>query len=305
VDLAAPHGEERSLVVDAWGELPEIGSPTPGGAAAGTAGVNVTVTGVPEGSSWQVHGNGVPLDVVSAAGDTRVVTIPASMLVSPGTVVLSLVNADTLQVARVQSVFLVTPAGANVGSSATATATEPAEIEAGVADGGQSVTVQTGTGTGLVAVATYDSNPAGPSFASATSYFDVFVAPGSTFTELVIIHCDPTGNVVYWWTGTAWEPASDQEYDALSGCVTVTVTTTTSPSVADLMGTPFLSDACYDVTGDGRVTGRDLVQVMFRWLLSFISPSAYDVRFDPNRDGRINVRDVVLVFRQFGRSCGG
>jgi hypothetical protein len=54
------------------------------------------------------------------------------------------------------------------------------------------------------------------------------------------VDCDLNGGTyVVWWNGTSWALASSQTYDATTKCVTITVTSTTSPSLSQLGGTPF------------------------------------------------------------------
>ena len=94
-----------------------------------------------------------------------------------------------------------------------------------------------GTGTGIVGAAVYDADPAGGLvFNSSGAFFDV-IAAGSGLTSLSIRNCNLYGGTdVYWWDGTVWARVSDQTYEG-GGCVTITVTATTSPNLSQMTGT--------------------------------------------------------------------
>lgn len=64
------------------------------------------------------------------------------------------------------------------------------------------------------------------------------IVAGSGLTSLTITDCNLNGGTnVYWWTGTAWALASSQTYNATTKCVTITVNSTTSPTLSQLTGT--------------------------------------------------------------------
>jgi hypothetical protein len=107
-------------------------------------------------------------------------------------------------------------------------------------------------GTGTVTVAEYGSDPEGPStfnnYSNSNDFFDVSVASDSTFQKLVATVCGLDGNpdAMSWWDTAAagdggWEPVAP--VSAVSslkpGCLSVTITRTTSPSVTELSGTVF------------------------------------------------------------------
>jgi hypothetical protein len=103
-------------------------------------------------------------------------------------------------------------------------------------------------GTGTLTVAQYSEDPIGSNASPNTSafstangggYFDVYVSPGSSFTTLSLDYCNTGGTTLYWWDGSVWGLVSNQTYSPSTGCITVTVTTTSSPSIAQLTGTVF------------------------------------------------------------------
>lgn len=159
--------------------------------------------------------------------------IPAAYLASPGTHQVDVSgpsgSTDPLP-------FFVTATSATVESSDTATGTDPV-----VSSGAVSAAA---SGSGTISVAEYTADPLnGPPPAGASNYIDVNVAPDSSFTSLTVVDCalDPTNtsHVIYWWDGSAWLPVSDQTYDSTTGCVTMTFSAVTSPSVTQLIGTVF------------------------------------------------------------------
>jgi hypothetical protein len=95
----------------------------------------------------------------------------------------------------------------------------------------------TGTGgSGTLALGKYGGNP-GPTdpYNTTNAYFDAFLAPGGTDTSVQVIDCNLNGgNLVYWFDGTSWKIPSKQNYDAATGCVTVTVTGTSVPALGQL-----------------------------------------------------------------------
>ncbi|MHB1504270.1 MAG: fibronectin type III domain-containing protein [Acidimicrobiales bacterium] len=118
--------------------------------------------------------------------------------------------------------------------SKTATGTNPSVSESG--------TTVTASGSGTITVTDYGtSNPVGsPNFSSTGAYIDVKVGTGSSFTSVNVTDCNMSGgNTIYWWNGSAWEPVAPQSYSPSTGCVTTTITSSTSPTIAELTGTVF------------------------------------------------------------------
>jgi len=101
------------------------------------------------------------------------------------------------------------------------------------------------TGDHEVTVATYTSNPGGATTFSATGhYWDVHLSDDTGVTSVTIDFCPVTyPTQIYYWDGASWAPCSQQTYAA--GCVVVTVTTGTHPSLADLSGQGFGSGSPY------------------------------------------------------------
>jgi hypothetical protein len=118
-----------------------------------------------------------------------------------------------------------------------------------------------GTGVGAVTVAQYASDPTAGAVSGGTGvFYDVAVAPGTTWTTLTITVCSlgSGGESISWWNGSAWVPFSNQSFNSSTGCVTATVTGSTSPTLAQLTGTPIaatgpLSGGYWSVASDGGI----------------------------------------------------
>jgi hypothetical protein len=108
-------------------------------------------------------------------------------------------------------------------------------------------------------------------------------------------------------TGTATPAATNTPVPTFTRIAFVTVTpsptrtstpaaTNTSVPTATATRTP-VAHRCADVTGDGRVSGRDIAEIARNLR------RRYDPQYDINRDGRVNLFVVVAAFRQLGRRC--
>src|SRR5208283_3158952 len=117
-----------------------------------------------------------------------------------------------------------------------------------------------GTGVGAITVASYSSNPTPGAVSGGTgTYYDVALNPASTFASVTVTVCDlGSGRSITWWNGTEWVPFSLQSYSGATGCVTATVSAFTSPTLAQLSGTPVAVSAdptsgYWEVASDGGI----------------------------------------------------
>ena len=147
--------------------------------------------------------------------------------------------------------------------------TDPAGTATASSTSGTGTISATGSGVGGVTVGRYTSDPVGTAaFEIAGSYFDVRSSTPEAFTSVTIVNCDLAGGTaIHWWNpsgGTdgsgAWAAVSNQSYSAgPPACVTVTIGSTTSPSLAELTGTVFAASiptpAANTGTGAGNGTG--------------------------------------------------
>ncbi len=151
---------------------------------------------------------------------------PGDRLPGPGSVRLQVYSPNPLT---------FTPA-----SSDSATTGDPSiSAQARIAN----LSAAAASGTGTVTVAAYTANPTGVALtaASAGAFFDVKVALGSTFGSVAVVRCGASAtDKVYWFDGQVWHAVSPQSYDAATGCVTMNLdNTSSSPTIAQLTGTPF------------------------------------------------------------------
>jgi hypothetical protein len=183
------------------------------------------------------YGKTMPCSSLPGSGGTPV-TVSAS---------LSGLTADTTYHFRVSA---TNAAGTNTGEDATFTtlltsvsATAKEEKPAEAKDGELTSTASGGKGT--ITVGPYGSDPGGSLLAKGTSdYVDTYHAAGSTFSKVEFKDCELGGGKSIWWDNPAgtWEPILGPTAVYSEGsppCITVTITESTKPDLAQLTGTRF------------------------------------------------------------------
>ena len=124
-------------------------------------------------------------------------------------------------------------------SKETKKESEPAEAKDG------ELTTKASEGIGKITVGPYGVDIGGPALPKSTSkYLDVYHAAGSTFKKIEVKDCELGGGKTIWWDNPAgtWEPISEPPAVYTEGsppCITVTLTETTKPDVAQLTGHAF------------------------------------------------------------------
>ncbi len=96
-------------------------------------------------------------------------------------------------------------------------------------------------GNHTITTVKYADNPGGePTFQATGNYWDVHLDNATNVASITIEFC-PAGpfDTIYYWdaTSNSWKPCSDQVY--ADGCITVTITDDTEPSLEDLTGQEF------------------------------------------------------------------
>lgn len=135
---------------------------------------------------------------------------------------------------------LLTPPTAPAGS--TSSASGQGDCSTGVVAvtlGGITVTANC---NGALTLALYGSDPVGPAtFISAGQYFDVKVAPGSTFSTVTIVDSALNGGTtLLWWNGSAWVAVNPQTGSpGPPPSITAILSATSSPTISQLTGTVF------------------------------------------------------------------
>jgi ribosomal protein L24E len=137
-------------------------------------------------------------------------------------------------------------------------------------------TTVSANGEGSLTVSQYGSDPVGsPTFAASGEYLDIEVASGSSFSSLTITDCNLNGATsLEWWNGSAWLAVSPESYSAgPPKCVTATLDSTSSPTIADLSGTVF-AGALPATTAPGAPTGLGATPGNTTATLSWTAPSS-------------------------------
>jgi hypothetical protein len=107
------------------------------------------------------------------------------------------------------------------------------------------LSVKASGGTGSVTVGPYGSDIGGAPLAKGTgAYLDVYRGTTSSFTTLEFKDCELHGGKSIWWydPATGWEPISSPTAVYSEGsppCITVTITGSTKPDLAQMTGTRF------------------------------------------------------------------
>jgi predicted GH43/DUF377 family glycosyl hydrolase len=207
-------------------------------AAAGGAQFILTVTGKRFLNGAVVQWKGAALATTFVNSTTLTALVPANQFANPGVYAVRVINPAPEAAASTERYVLVTISGAGVTGQGIGTS-DTADGTATAAASGITVTA---AGSGTLVAARYNVNPGGAiGFSGSTgAYTDVHILPGSAFTSLTIFNCALNGgNRAYWWNGSSWLAASNQSYNGMTGCITITVNPSTSPSLGDLDGTPF------------------------------------------------------------------
>ena len=139
-------------------------------------------------------------------------------------------------------------------SAQSATATSSTAVAA--LSAGQTPVTVTATGTGTVTLATYATAPApAPDLSPTSTFFDVSIQPGSTFNTVVVETCGGPAHLS-WYNGTVWSAVSSQTPTSTSTCTSASLTSATSPTIAELTGTAF---ATTPMTVTGLSPGSGLI----------------------------------------------
>ena len=237
-------------VVSAENAVPGLDSISPTSARAGDPDETLTVIGTDFATDAVVRWHDGSTNTTTDLATTYVsatelsAIVPAALLATVGTFEVSVFNPAPGGGTSSSLAFFITQSAATVISSNTATSTDPdgtAVASTGGSGAGTpgSVTASA-TGTGTVTVAIYDANPRSdsPFRVSTGGFFDVYVAQGSNFSTLTIIACNMPGTAkIRWLDGGTWRLVNPQSYS--NGCVTMNLSATSSPTIAQLTGTIF------------------------------------------------------------------
>lgn len=206
--------------------------------AFGSLSLSVSGRAFSTGSVVYLDAAAVPTHFVSSTQLTA--DVPSGL--GPGAALVTVVNPDNGGTSNPQVLYFSYQDAAVIGTPGIASGSDASATTGGSGPATPgSLTVTGAGGSGTVAAALYASNPDFPPHdTSSGAYMDAYAAPGSTFTSVTIVDCALNGgSQVQWWNYPVWVPASNQTYDAATGCVTVTVDATTIPNLTQLGGTSF------------------------------------------------------------------
>jgi len=221
------------------------------GATNGVGPYTWTLTGGSLPAGLSLSPNGAITGTPGAAAATSTFTVSVADSESPAdtgtaTLTLNVVAASTAPpscaatagVGSGLSGATACASGSNTTPGGTATATSTTTT------GSVSVTAH---GTGGITVGQYQSAPSGGvPFRAASNSFDVALSSLNTFTSVTVVDCALAGATsLQWWNPAAsggigaWQLVSPATYNRFTRCLTITLSATSSPTLAQLTGTGF------------------------------------------------------------------
>ncbi len=184
------------------------------------------------------------------SNSTGVCTVSGSVVSYAGVGTCSLTahvaaGTDYLGADGTAQTFSVLPSVPPPPAGSTSSASAVSDSPTGSATATNVQTTVTGNGVGGLTVAQFASNPGpSPSFQASGEYFDVSLSAGSSFSSVTVTDCNLSGaTTLQWLDGAAWVPvvgAPGPTYSPGSpACLSVTLNSSTSPSLSQLTGTVF------------------------------------------------------------------
>lgn len=189
----------------------------------------------------------------------------------------------------------------------TSVVTEPDVGQGGVVtnpDAGASLTIDTASGTTDVTIAEYTSPPPDtPSFGAGATYLDIMLSDPGAVTQLTITFDGMSaGTVIYFYRpGTGWVRCSIQTQ--AGSTITVTVTASTTPTLAELTGTifaggtgvPVVEYAMGDVSGNGVIDVLD-ARLCLQIATGFLAGTPEQrAAADVDDDGDVDLADAEIL----------
>lgn len=269
VQVAGPGGTSAATAADRFAFLapPPLTVAAPG-ASSGTVGqafrLPILASGGTPPYTFSVPPDALPSGLTLDPASGVISGTPQKPGASDFTVTV-LDGGSPSQHAFVPVSILVVPATATVTTIGSGTSTSTGG--SAQASAGQLLATALG-GTGTVTAAQYSGDPQGsaPFSVSGGGYFDVHLSAGSTFSQVTVTDCGLSGgDAVEWWDASAdggqgaWNPvpASEVRFGVpAAGCVTLTLSASTEPSLSQLTGTPFAVGTVATAPGGGGGGGN-------------------------------------------------
>jgi len=178
--------------------------------------------------------------------------------------IIATVTATANGASDATAVFFIPAGGAEVTQSKTEFVSGNGSVDASATVDGIGTVGLEATGENIVTTATYEGNPGGVCpFTSGGNYYDVHLESVANVTSLSINFCPASeGQVIYYWDGASWVACENQVYT--DGCIAVTITDETQPSLADMEGLPFGQGFPAPVGGEAYRINK--VAVLAPWL---------------------------------------
>jgi hypothetical protein len=195
------------------------------------------------------------------------------------------------------------------GMSTTCVVTEPGQrqgdtVDNACADTSLNIVEAPGGGTTDVTIALYTSPPPDtPSFGASATYVDIQLSNPAAVTQMIITFTDMSpGTVIYFYRpGTGWVRCSSQTQAGTT--ITVTVTASTTPTLAELTGTifaggtgvPVVEYTIGDVSGNGVIDVLD-VRLCLQIATGFLAGTpAQRAAADVDGDGDVDLADAEIL----------
>ena len=231
----------RTVVETVTNPAPTMNSLTPTSTLIGSSPI-VTIHGSGFVPGSTVDWDGTPLTTTYVSPTSVTAQLPGTDTANATTGIITVVNAGPGGGTTSSQAFYVLPAQTSVAAGSLATSTSvngtAAATVGGSGPGTEGNLSAAASGVGTVAVAQYTANPEPTSPPTAVDpYFDVSVPAASSFTSVQVTDCHLAGgSVVYYYDDTTnqWAEVSGQSYDGSTGCVTFTLGTASTSSLAQL-----------------------------------------------------------------------
>jgi len=181
--------------------------------------------------------------------------------------VIATVTATANGVSDATAVFFIPEGGAEVEESKTETVCGSDTVLNTPTGGDVSIDA---TGCHTITVAKYEDIPCGtPTFQVTGDYWDVHLDNITGVNSLTIEFCPADEDrAIYYCDGSSWRRASNQSYS--DGCIVVTITSSTFPSLSDLTGLPFASGIPYPPTPvGGEAYPVNKLAILMPWIALF------------------------------------
>jgi hypothetical protein len=233
--------------------MPSLSSISPASTQGGALGLpdltlSLTGTDFTTGSIVRWHRSGTTTDLATTyiSSSSLIAIVPSGLLTFVDTIEITVFNPAPGGGISTSLPFFVTSSGAAVTGMDTSTSTSPTGTATASTGGGgpgtPGSTTASAAGSGTITVTLFDADPSlgNPPFTSNGDYFDVYVSQDSSFNALTIVACNMPGfSEIYWLNGSTWDLVNPQSYNTTTGCVTMDLSETSSPTITQLTGTVF------------------------------------------------------------------